>query len=125
MNGQVLEAAIFTRQWSRQTSDLELRRELAMIRRVEQQLQKNVNWLIPKEESDLETTLGYEQVAVDLTAYLAQNEPDEYVKQALDFAQFFICLSIGIPFSFKGLNFIVFSSILIINRNTNNLRLLC
>jgi hypothetical protein len=31
-------------------------------------------------------TIGYEQVAVDLTAWLAKTEPDKYVKQALDFA---------------------------------------
>ena len=34
----------------------------------------------------LEVTIGYEQVAVDLTAWLAQTEPDPYVKAALDFA---------------------------------------
>lgn len=85
MNGQTVEASIFSHQFARHTNDLQLKRELAMIRRIEQQQQKRINWLIPKEESDLETTLGYEQVAVDLTAYLAQNEPDEYVKQVLDF----------------------------------------
>ena len=31
-------------------------------------------------------TIGYEQVAVDLTAYLARTEPDPLVKDALDFA---------------------------------------
>jgi hypothetical protein len=31
-------------------------------------------------------TIGYEQVAVDLTAYLARTEPDPDVKAALDFA---------------------------------------
>jgi len=31
-------------------------------------------------------TLGYEQVAVDLTAFIAQNEPDPYLKQVYDFA---------------------------------------
>ena len=34
----------------------------------------------------METTLGYEQVAVDLTAWLARHEPDPMLKQALDFA---------------------------------------
>lgn len=34
----------------------------------------------------METTIAYEQLAVDLTAVLAQCEPDKYVKAALDFA---------------------------------------
>ena len=34
----------------------------------------------------MEHTIGYEQLAVDLTAELAQREPDCYVKMALDFA---------------------------------------
>lgn len=33
----------------------------------------------------LETTIAYEQVAIELTAYLARTEPDEYVKQAFDY----------------------------------------
>ncbi|UKI42764.1 MAG: hypothetical protein L6V95_07890 [Candidatus Melainabacteria bacterium] len=44
-----------------------------------------MNWLTPANQTVLETTLGYEQVAVDLTAYLAQNEPDDYVKETFDF----------------------------------------
>ena len=44
------------------------------------------NWLPPSNESDLEITIGYEQVAVDLTAFLARTEPDKYAKAILDFA---------------------------------------
>jgi hypothetical protein len=33
----------------------------------------------------LETTIGYEQVAIDLTAWLARNEPDPYIKQTFEF----------------------------------------
>src|SRR5690606_39161269 len=66
--------------------DSEVKRQLAMIRRVEQQQQKVINWLIPGDETTIEVTLGYEQVAVDLTAWLAQNEPDPYLKQVYDFA---------------------------------------
>ena len=40
---------------------------------------------MPADQSVLETTIGYEQVAIELTAYLARTEPDEYVKQAFDF----------------------------------------
>ena len=86
MNGIEVEAALFMHQFARHTADMELKKKLAMVRRVEQQQQKAVNWMIPGDESTLEVTLGYEQVAVDLTAALAKNEPDPYVKAALDFA---------------------------------------
>src|SRR3712207_7891498 len=33
----------------------------------------------------LETTLAYEQVAIDLTAYLARHEPDPYLREVLNF----------------------------------------
>ena len=52
---------------------------------MEQQQQKAINWLSPGDETPLETTIGYEQVAVDLTAFLAMNVPDQYVKQVYDF----------------------------------------
>jgi len=86
MNGIEVEGAIFSHQFHRHTDDLELRKKLALSRRIEQQQQKMINWLIPADESVLEATIGYEQVAVDLTAHLAKTEPDPYVKAALDFA---------------------------------------
>ena len=86
MNGIEVEAAIFSHQFHRHCTDNELRRELAFSRRIEQQQQKRINWLSPIGETPLETTIGYEHVAVDLTAWLAQNEPDPYVKDTLDFA---------------------------------------
>lgn len=86
MNGIEVESALFTHQFLRNCNDNDLRREISMLRKVEQQQQKVNNWLSPKDETPLEVTIGYEHVAVDLTAWLAQNEPDPYVKQALDFA---------------------------------------
>lgn len=86
MNGIEVEAVIFKHQFHRNCQSNDLRRELALTRRIEQQQQKHINWLKPIDETALETTIGYEHVAVDLTAWLAQNEPDPYVKQALDFA---------------------------------------
>ena len=86
MNGIECEAAAFSHQFHRHCTDNDLRRELAMMRRCEQLQQKHVNWLKPLDETQLETTIGFEHVAVDLTAWLAQNEPDPYVKAALDFA---------------------------------------
>lgn len=85
MNGVEVEGAIFSHQFARNLDDLELKKQLALTRRVEQQQQKAINWLSPGDETPLETTIGYEQVAVDLTAYLAANVPDPYVKQVFDF----------------------------------------
>ena len=85
MNGVEVEGALFSHQFSRNCPDLELKKQLALTRRVEQQQQKVINWLSPGDESALETTIGYEQVAVDLTAYLASTVPDPYVKQVFDF----------------------------------------
>lgn len=86
MNGIEVESALFKHQFHRNCQNNDLRRELALSRRIEQQHQKRINWLKPIDETPLETTIGYEHVAVDLTAWLAQNEPNPYVKQALDFA---------------------------------------
>jgi rubrerythrin len=53
---------------------------------VEKQQQLKISLLKPCNESALEHTISYEQLAVDLTAELARREPDCYVKKALDFA---------------------------------------
>lgn len=86
MNGTEFEANSFSHQFSRHCKDNDLRREIALTRRIEQQQQKKIQDLKPINENILETTISYEQLAVDLTARLAQNEPDEYVKKSLDFA---------------------------------------
>jgi len=86
MNGIEVESTMFKHQFHRNCVNNDIRRELALSRRIEQQQQKHINWLKPIDETTLETTIGYEHVAVDLTAWMAQNEPNPYVKQALDFA---------------------------------------
>lgn len=86
MNGTEFEAQWFQHQFARHCVDNDLRRELALTRRIEQQQQKAIASLKPADENLLEHTIGYEQVAVDLTAIMAQNETDAYVKAALDFA---------------------------------------
>lgn len=86
MNGTEYEANWFSHQFSRNCSDNELRRELALSRYIEQQQQKKISTLKPINETVLETTISYEQLAVDLTAGLAKSEPDVNVKSALDFA---------------------------------------
>jgi hypothetical protein len=85
MNGIEMEAAIFSHAFARACDDPELKQALAALRRVEHQQQNTINWLNPADQSVLETTIGYEQVAIELTAYLARTEPDEYVKQAFEF----------------------------------------
>lgn len=86
MNGIEVEAVMFGHNFHRNCLDNDLRRDLAFVRRCEQQQQKRVNWLSPGDETQLETTIGYEHLAVDLTAWLAEHEPDPYAKQCMDFA---------------------------------------
>ena len=86
MNGTEFENVWFSHQLSRNLGDNELRRKLALIRRSEQQQQKLIAHLKPADETALEHTIGYEQLAVDLTAHLAERVTDPNVKGALDFA---------------------------------------
>jgi hypothetical protein len=86
MNGCEVESIMFSHQFARNTDNLEILQALALGRRVDAQQQKVINALNPGDQTPLETTIGYEQVAVDLTAWLARHEPDPMLKQALDFA---------------------------------------
>lgn len=86
MNGTEFENVWFSHQFSRSVGDDELRRKLAYIRKSEQQQQKILTHLKPADESALEHTIGYEQLAVDLTAHLAKRVNDKNIKSALDFA---------------------------------------
>ncbi len=86
MNGTEFEANWFSHQFARHVDDNDLRRDLALTRYVEKQQQLKISLLKPKDESILEHTIGYEQLAVDLTAELSKREMDCNVKTALDFA---------------------------------------
>lgn len=86
LNGAEFEQNWFLHQFSRNCPNNDLRREISLIRRHEQQQQKVISGLKPIDETDLETTIGYEQLAVDLTAILARHIKDDYVKNALNFA---------------------------------------
>ena len=86
MNGTEFEANWFSHQFARNITDNDLKRELALTRMVEKQQQLKISLLKPCNESVLEHTIGYEQLAVDLTAELAKREKDCNVKTALDFA---------------------------------------
>ena len=85
-NGAEFEANWFSHQFSRHTDDNDLRRELALTRFIEKQQQQKLSLLKPADETILEHTISYEQLAVDLTAELARKEKDCYVKKTLDFA---------------------------------------
>ena len=78
MNGLESEAVRFSHVYARSVSE-ELRLALARIRRVEHHQQTLVNWLNPADQSPLETTIGFEQVAIEVTASIALNEPDPYL----------------------------------------------
>jgi rubrerythrin len=83
MNGIENEALRFQHAAAR--FDGRFRRELAEIRRVEHHQATLVNWLLGADHSPLETTIGYEQVAIEVTAAMAQREPDEYVAANMRF----------------------------------------
>jgi hypothetical protein len=59
---------------------------LAAVRRVEQFQQTLINWLSPADLSPLETSIGHEQLAVEVTAAVAQAEPAPYLAQVYRFA---------------------------------------
>lgn len=63
----------------------ELRVPLAEVRRVEHHQATMVNWLLSADHSPLETTIAYEQVAIEVTAAIAQAEPDPYQAQTYRF----------------------------------------
>jgi rubrerythrin len=79
MNGIELEALRFQHSCARMNGVLQL--PLAQVRRAEQHQATMVNWLLGADQSPLETTIAYEQVAIEITAAVAQNEPDPYLAQ--------------------------------------------
>ena len=83
MNGIEAEALRFSHSCGRMNRELQL--ELAKIRRVEHHQQTMVNWLNPADQNVLETTIGFEQVAIEVTAAVAQAEPDPYLAQVYRF----------------------------------------
>jgi hypothetical protein len=83
MNGIESGTLRFDHLCGRFNRDLQL--DLARIRRVEQHQQTMVNWLNPPDQSVLETTIGFEQVAIEVTAAIAKAEPDPYLAQVYRF----------------------------------------
>ena len=83
MNGIESEAVRFGHACARMNGELQI--SLARVRRIEQHQQTLVNWLNPPDQSPLETTIGFEQVAIEVTASVAQHEPDPYLAQVYRF----------------------------------------
>jgi hypothetical protein len=83
MNGIESESLRFQHACARMNKELQL--PLAQVRRIEQFQQTTVNWLLPPDMSPLETTLSFEQVAIEVTASVAQHEPDAYLAQVYRF----------------------------------------
>ena len=67
-------------------SNREARVPLAQLLRAEQHQATAINWLIGADHSPLETTIAYEQTAIEVTASAAQLEPDAYLAQAYRYA---------------------------------------
>ena len=84
--GAEYEANWHSHQMLRHTDDLDLKRKISLVRFLEKQQQQYLAQLKPADESILETTIAYEQLAVDLTAGMAKREKNFNVKKALDFA---------------------------------------
>lgn len=83
LNGLELDALRLKHIAARMNRDLRV--PLAQLRRVEQHQATMINWLISADHSPLETTIAYEQVAIEVTAAVAQQEPDPYQAQTYRF----------------------------------------
>ena len=79
MNGLEQDALRLKHFGARFNKSLQL--PLAQVRRVEHHQMTAINWLLSSDHSPLETTVAYEQVAIEVTAAVAQNEPDPYQAQ--------------------------------------------
>ncbi len=62
-----------------------LKEATALLRRRKHHQQTLVHWLLSSDHSPLETTIAYEQTAIEVTAAIAQLEPDPYLAQVYRF----------------------------------------
>ncbi len=83
MNGIESESVRFSHACARMNRDLQ--GPLARVRRADHHQQTLVNWLLSPDESPLEVTIGFEQVAIEVTAAVAQQEPEPYLAQVYRF----------------------------------------
>jgi hypothetical protein len=80
MNGVELDALRTKQVALRMNRDARV--PIAQLMRVEQHQATTINWLLGADHSPIETTIGYEQTAIEVTASVAQLEPDPYLAQA-------------------------------------------
>ncbi len=85
LNGVEHESVLF-KHMAKRFTDGALRLPMALVERADHYQQTTVNWLLGADHSPLETTVAYEQVAIVVTASVAQQEPDPYLAQAYRFA---------------------------------------
>jgi hypothetical protein len=83
MNGVEQEANRFSHACARMHGSLRV--PLARVRRIDHHQQTLVNWLLPPDQSPLETTIGYEQASIEVTAHVALAEPEPYFAQLYRF----------------------------------------
>ncbi len=83
MNGLEMDALRVQQILLRMNRDARI--QVAQLMRVEQHQATMINWLLSADHSPLETTIAYEQTAIEVTASIAQNEPDAYLAQAYRF----------------------------------------
>ncbi|MFC7516167.1 hypothetical protein ACFQUU_14230 [Herbaspirillum sp. GCM10030257] len=83
INGIEQESIRFQHMAARRNRDLRV--ALAKVRRSELHQATMVNWLLGPDHSPLEITIGYEQVAIEITAAVAQREPDPTLAQGYRF----------------------------------------
>lgn len=63
-----------------------MRVPIAQLMRAEQHQATLINWLIGSDHSPIETTIGYEQTAIEVTASVSKLEEDPYLAQGYRFA---------------------------------------
>ncbi|TAK35493.1 MAG: ferritin-like domain-containing protein [Chloroflexota bacterium] len=83
--GMENEMWYFYHNFARNTDDQEIKTALALIRRREDQHRSESGYCIDPTTTNAELTIAYEHLAVDLTAALAKDEPDPYVKQVFEY----------------------------------------
>lgn len=83
MNGVEQEANRFSHSAARFSEALRV--PLARVRRLDHHQQTLINWLMPPDQTPLETTIGHEQAAIEITAHVAIHEPDPYIAQTYRF----------------------------------------
>jgi hypothetical protein len=83
MYGLEQESIRFGHSCARMNRDIQV--PLAVIRRVDHHQATLINWLLGSDHSPLETTISYEQTAIEVTAAVAQKESDKYLAQVYRF----------------------------------------